>query len=145
MSVVATLIACAAGGAYVLKPWQADEDVRTAAASPAAQDNTVYSNSEILAPASASDLTLRAVSRAWIEVRGSDGTVYLSRELAPGDVYVPRVGAGWTITARDGGAFEWYLSGQSLGTLAETGLPVYSAAVDEAMDRQPIIGNELTD
>ncbi|MFC7291290.1 RodZ domain-containing protein [Hirschia litorea] len=141
-SVAATMVACAIGGALILKPWKADETPVTIAkvnASP----KTSFTNSEALAPVSASDLTLRAIERSWIEVRGSDGTVYLSRELAPGDVYVPRVGAGWTITARDGGAFEWRLAGQSLGTLDEAGLPVYSAAVDDALKRKPLESNDL--
>ncbi len=142
-SVAATLVACAVGGALILKPWKQDETV-VSAAKVNTSATTNYTNSEALAPASASDLSLRAIERSWIEVRGSDGTVYLSRELAPGDVYVPRVGAGWTITARDGGAFEWRLAGQSLGTLDEAGMPVYSASVDEALKREVIVENDLT-
>ena len=142
VSVVLTLIVCGAGTAFFLKPWE-----KTGASNSniiaTAKENTVYSQATALAPASASDLSLHALTRAWVEVRGSDGTVYLSRELAPGDVYIPRVGAGWTITARDGGAFEWRMSGKSLGLIAEAGLPVYSHAVDEALNRQPIRVNEL--
>lgn len=142
-AVAATLIACAAGGALVLKPWEKADTVSVANRAPV-EENTVYSSrAEVLAPASASDLSLYATTRAWIEVRGSDGTVYLSRELAPGDVYVPRIGAGWTVTARDGGAFEWHLSGVSLGTLGPAGMPVYSHGVDEALTRQPLEGNDL--
>ncbi|WP_018998282.1 helix-turn-helix domain-containing protein [Hirschia maritima] len=143
ISVALTLIACGAGAVYFLKPWEntsaSNNNVATAPL-----ENTVYSQSTVLAPASASDLSLHALTRAWVEVRGSDGTVYLSRELAPGDVYIPRVGAGWTITARDGGAFEWRMSGKSLGPIAEAGLPVYSHAVDEALSRQPLENSDLT-
>ncbi len=142
LSIAATLIACGSVAAYVMKPWEQDTETNVSATA-AVEENTVYSNAAVMAPASASDLSLHALTRAWIEVRGSDGTVYLSRELAPGAVYVPRIGAGWTITARDGGAFEWYLSGQSLGTLAEPGLPVYANSVDEVLTRQPVEGNEL--
>ena len=82
------------------------------------------------------NLTLRALERSWIEVRGADGTVYLSKQLNAGEVYIPRVGAGWTVTARDGSAFEWRLDGASLGLLSDTGQPVYAASVDRALERQ---------
>jgi hypothetical protein len=78
-----------------------------------------------------------AVKAARIEVRGADGTKFLAREFAPGESYMPRVGAGWTVTTSDGSAFEWRLGDESLGLLAPEG-PVYAQSVDVAAQRTPI-------
>ncbi len=94
-------------------------------------------------PFSTSQLTLVALDRAWVEVRGADGTVYLSKEMAPGQSYLPRIGAGWTVTVRDGGSFEWRLNGESLGYLSEPGTPVYANSVDEVLNRSTQSDNPL--
>lgn len=75
-------------------------------------------------------LTLYAVTQSWIEVRGSDGTVFRERVMAAGETYFPRVGAGWTISARDGGAFEWRVGDVVIGPLGPAGAPVYTLSVD---------------
>lgn len=72
--------------------------------------------------------------RAWIEVRGSDGTVFRNREMTPGEAYYPRTGAGWTITVRDGGAFEWRLGDLAAAPVGEAGQALYSLSVDAARD-----------
>lgn len=90
-------------------------------------------------PAAAPNLSLKAIKNGWITVTGSDGTVYLSKEMEAGQVYLPRVNAGWTVTVRDGGAFEWRLNGQSLGLLGAEGAPAYALSVDEALNRQPVV------
>lgn len=77
-------------------------------------------------------LTLTATRNAWLEVRGADGTVFRSRTMAAGETYHPRVGAGWTISARDGGAFEWRLGDAVIAPLGSDGAPVYSSRVDNA-------------
>ncbi|MBK75772.1 MAG: hypothetical protein CME85_09790 [Henriciella sp.] len=84
--------------------------------------------------AQSDDLNLSLVSLrpAWVEVRGPDGTIFRSRTMARGEVYYPRVGAGWTITVKDGTAFEWRVDDRAVGNLAETAIPVYSASIDEA-------------
>lgn len=74
---------------------------------------------------------IRALSQAWIEARGPDGTVFLSRTLEPGDVYRPDASPGWTLHARDGGAFEVYVNGALAGTLGPVGMPVLGRAIDE--------------
>ena len=84
------------------------------------------------------NLSLKAVETSWIEVRGSDGTVYLSKQMIAGDVYVPRVGAGWTVTVQDGSAFEWRLNGDSLGLIDAEGGQVHAASVDAALQREPV-------
>ena len=73
---------------------------------------------------------LRARAAAWLEVRGPDGTIFLSRDLAPGDRYRPDVGAGWPIHARDGAAFEVWVDGQFSGPLGIAGSPVLGRHVD---------------
>ena len=77
-------------------------------------------------------LTLTATRNAWLEVRGADGTIFRSRNMAAGEAYHPRVGAGWTVSARDGGAFEWRLGDATIATLGSDGAAVYAASVDNA-------------
>ena len=76
---------------------------------------------------------IRASAPAWIEVRGSDGTVFRSRDMQAGETYYPRMGAGWTITVRDAGAFEWYLGESSAGPIGASEQALYSVSVDAAM------------
>src|SRR3990167_7310590 len=52
-------------------------------------------------------LEIVAVRQGWLEIRGADGTIFLSRTMAEGENYFPRLKAGWTVSARNGGAFEW--------------------------------------
>ncbi len=141
--------------AWFAGPWSKDTPVTstpsvnaptsTAAAPPAIETTPAVTPAAVpvetvrpVLPASAPNLSLKAVRRAFITITGSDGTVYLSKEMAPGQVYLPRVNAGWTVTVRDGGAFEWRLDGQSLGTIAGDGEPAYAMAVDAALKREPV-------
>lgn len=71
-----------------------------------------------------------ALAPEWIEVRGPDGTIFLSRQLKAGERYRPDIGAGWTLHARDGSAFEIYVDGASIGVLGKAGTPVIGRAVD---------------
>lgn len=75
-------------------------------------------------------LRLVALSPAWLEVRGADGTIFRSRKMATGEVYHPRIGAGWTVTARDGGAFTWHVGDVEIGSLGEIATPVFALSVD---------------
>ncbi|MEL6244519.1 MAG: helix-turn-helix domain-containing protein [Pseudomonadota bacterium] len=77
-------------------------------------------------------LSLVAQRQAWIEVRGADGTVFRSRVMASGEDYHPRLGAGWTISARDGGAFLWRVGDIDIAPLGPDGAAVYAASVDAA-------------
>ena len=85
-------------------------------------------------------LEVRAVTDAWLEARGPDGTVFLSRTLRAGDVYSPDPSPGWTLHARDGGAFELYVDGVSAGLLGAPGMPVLGRALDGV---QPLTQAEL--
>lgn len=80
-------------------------------------------------------LTLVALRDGWIEVRGADGTIFRSRVMRSGESYAPRAGAGWTISARDGSAFEWRVGDAVIGTLGADAAPVYAASVDAAAAR----------
>lgn len=73
---------------------------------------------------------IRALQQAWLEARGPDGTVFLSQTLQPGDVYRPDASPGWTLHARDGGAFEIFVNGQSAGPLGVAGSPVLGRPID---------------
>jgi cytoskeleton protein RodZ len=88
------------------------------------------------ADASARIVEIRALAASWLEVRGPDGTVFLSRILNAGDVYRPDPSPGWTLHARDGGAFEVLINGQSAGLLGLAGSPVLGRKID---DIQPVI------
>ena len=74
---------------------------------------------------------VRAVAEGWLETRGPDGTVFLSRTLQAGDVYRPDSSPGWTLHARDGAAFELYVDGVPAGPLGTAGMPVLGRQIDE--------------
>jgi cytoskeleton protein RodZ len=60
-------------------------------------------------------VVLRARGASRITVRGPDGTLYINRDLEPGDSYrVPNL-TGLTLAVADAGAIEVDLDGQSLG------------------------------
>jgi len=83
---------------------------------------------------------IKAVTNAWLEARGPDGTVFLSRTLRAGDVYRPDSSPGWTLHARDGAAFELYVDGAAAGLLGPVGMPVLGRSIDEI---QPLTQAEL--
>ena len=80
-------------------------------------------------------LELVAVRQGWLEVRGADGTIFRSRTMAEGETYFPRLNAGWTVSARDGGAFEWRVGDIVVGPLGPDGAEVFSVSVDEQLAR----------
>lgn len=78
------------------------------------------------------ELAIVARRAAWIEVRGSDGTVFRSRTMNAGEVYYPRMASGWTVTVRDAGAFDWKIGEQTVGVFGADNTPLFSISVDEA-------------
>lgn len=80
-------------------------------------------------------LEIVAVRQAWLEVRGADGTIFLSRTMAEGENYFPRLKAGWTVSARNGGAFEWRVGDLSVGPLGPEGAQMFSVNVDDQLVR----------
>lgn len=84
-------------------------------------------------------IEVRALTAAWLEARGPDGTVFLSRTLNAGDIYRPDPSPGWTLHARDGGSFDVFINGQSAGLLGIPGSPVLGRKID---DIQPVVQAE---
>ncbi|MET0547595.1 MAG: RodZ domain-containing protein [Caulobacterales bacterium] len=78
-------------------------------------------------------LVIRAREPAWLEARGPDGTIFLSRELAAGETYEPAAGPGWTVFAKNGGAFEVYYNNAFIGLLGEPGVEVQAYRLEEAV------------
>jgi hypothetical protein len=54
----------------------------------------------------------------------------MSQTLRAGDVYRPDASPGWTLHARDGGAFELYVNGQAAGLLGAASMPVLGRPID---------------
>lgn len=78
-------------------------------------------------------LELVAARPAWVEVRGADGTIFRSRVMAAGETYFPRLDAGWTVSAKDGGAFQWRVGDAVIGPLGPDATPVFSVSVDQKL------------
>lgn len=114
-------------------------ETEQAAEAPAAGPAVAGAQNEA-APVVVRVVEIRALADAWLEARGPDGTVFLSRNLAAGDVYRPDPSPGWTLHARDGGAFELYVNGESAGLLGTAGMPVLGRSIDEI---QPIAQAQL--
>jgi transcriptional regulator with XRE-family HTH domain len=106
---------------------KADDEPVVASSGPATAGATPASTGAVVTRV----VEIRALSDAWLETRGPDGTVFLSRTLRAGDVYRPDPSPGWTLHARDGGAFELYVNGVSAGLLGTAGMPVLGRAIDE--------------
>lgn len=81
-------------------------------------------------PARRFNLEIRAEHRAWIEIRGADGTLFVDRQLSKGEVYDLRVGAGWTLTTQDAGAFVWLADGHMVLPVGEADQPLYTLGID---------------
>ena len=81
------------------------------------------------------EVSIIALKPAWIEVRGSDGTIFRSRTMARGEVYFPRMNAGWTVTTRDAGAFAWALNGVEVMPIGQADSPIYSLNVDTVAEQ----------
>jgi len=115
---------------------QGPPTVVAAPAAPAGPSN-VAAEATVVDPWSLTSqvIEIEASAPAWIEVRGQDGTIFLSRTLQTGERYRPDVGAGWTLHARDGGAFQVKLNGAAVGTLGEPGAPVLGRQVDKIAAR----------
>lgn len=122
------LLAIAAGfvGWRALQDGQAPETAEAPPAVAAGKHETGAPG----APARQRQVEIRAIAESWIEVRGPDGTVFLSRTMQPGEVYQPDSSPGWTIHARDGGAFEIFVDGDPAGPLGAAGMPVLGRQID---------------
>jgi hypothetical protein len=68
-----------------------------------------------------SRITLRIHAPAHVLVRAADDTIFINRELRPGDLYQAPDVVGMTISASDSGAVELILDGASVGFLGRAG------------------------
>lgn len=133
---VIVLALAAAGGWYF---FGGDSSTETAAAPGivsinGARESLFADSADRQRPATdALALELKAVRQGWLEVRGADGTIFRSRVLAEGESYFPRLGGGWTVSARDGGAFEWRVGNTVIAPLGPDGAAVFSVSVDEKL------------
>jgi cytoskeleton protein RodZ len=80
-------------------------------------------------------LEIVALRPEWIEIRAADGTIFLSRTMAPGESYFPRLNAGWTVTTRDAGAFAWRVGDIRIAEIGPDGAQVFSVSVDDQIAR----------
>lgn len=78
------------------------------------------------------ELSVRARERAWIEIRGADGTVITDKHFPAGHTFHDlRIDAGWTLTTQNAGAFEWVVNGEPAGLLGEPDQRLYTLSIDE--------------
>ncbi len=138
---VAAVVLVAAGGFVGWRALQ-HEEMRTGVR--VEQPATVTPQPPARAAAAQADtaqrvVEIRALTPSWLEARGPDGTVFLSRILNAGDVYRPDPSPGWTLHARDGGAFEVLINGQAVGLLGVAGSPVLGRKID---DIEPLVQAE---
>ncbi|MAK63035.1 MAG: hypothetical protein CMK09_18860 [Ponticaulis sp.] len=75
---------------------------------------------------------IQANRRAWIDIRGADGTQMFERQMRPGEPYKLRVGAGWTVSTQDAGAFTWMINGEQVALLGEDNQALYTISVDNS-------------
>lgn len=132
--VLGILVVALVGGGGILMLNSGDKSPAAIADNPSAAQGA-GTTAEPVAP----QLRIVALKRSMLEVRSAKGDKYVHRYYNPGEFFVVRVGAGFTVTAEDGAAFEWRLGDQSLGLLQPEGGPVYSQNVDLAAQRQPIV------
>lgn len=133
VAIVAGLIGAALTGVIMGRQEAVPVSVQAPVAVSGARDSLFSDQPEpVHLPADVS-LQLVAVRQGWLEVRGSDGTIFLSRTLAEGESYFPRMKAGWTVSARNGGAFEWRVGDLAVGRLGPEGAQVFSVSVDDQL------------
>ncbi len=130
------LVLLVAGGitAVVLMNQGPEEVVSPSVVSVSGARDSLFSDTAANQAAPA-DLPLEivAVRQGWLEVRGADGTIFLSRTMAEGESYFPRLKAGWTVSARNGGAFEWRVGDITVSPLGPEGAQVFSVSVDDQL------------
>ena len=145
-SVAAAGLICAAGALIWLMQPSAYDTSHTPVADLIAVPPAMHTPSPSEARTGRQEIAVRALETAWIEVRGSDGTIFRSRNMSRGEVYYPRMDAGWTLTVRDGAAFEWVYADIATGPIGEPGQPVYSVNIDLATkDAKATVQQALAD
>lgn len=136
LAVVGALVVFVAGGvtAALLMNKGPEEVVSpTVVAVSGARDSLFADISAAQAVPADLPLEIVAMRQGWLEIRGADGTIFLSRTMAEGESYFPRLKAGWTVSARNGGAFAWRVGDITVGPLGPEGAQVFSVSVDEQL------------
>ncbi|MEZ5954960.1 MAG: helix-turn-helix transcriptional regulator [Hyphomonas sp.] len=128
------LAASAIGVSQMLRPAPEAIDGPAIVAVNGARDSLFADSDDHPVPESL-PLELVAVRQGWLEVRGADGTIFRNRTMVEGESYFPRLNAGWTVSARDGGAFKWRVGDIAVGPLGPDGAQVFSVSVDEQLVR----------
>lgn len=82
-------------------------------------------------------LEIEVLRPAFLEARGPDGVVYLARVMRPGETLTPQLGAGWRLSAPDGGAFGVRVDELPPVPLGADGMAVIGWRVDDALDTSP--------
>lgn len=132
------LVVLVGGGvtaALMMNPGEEEIVSPTVVAVSGARDSLFAEASPAAAVPADLPLEIVAVRQAWLEIRGADGTIFLSRTMAVGENYFPRLKAGWTVSARNGGAFEWRVGDVVVGPLGPDGAQVFSISVDDQLAR----------
>lgn len=134
MPVIGLCVAAVLGGTvFMTLQGGSDDTIEAPIASKLSTTSGPSASAASLRPAvQGPELAIHALRPAWIEVRGSDGTIFRNRKMAAGEIYYPRMGAGWTITVQDAGAFFWTLDEHSIGPVGEDEQMLYSQSVDAA-------------
>ena len=137
--VVALALVGLGAGAVTLAGQNSEEIIESTTTPENRARESLFASAEINELKPQLPLSLTALKPAWLEVRGEDGTVYRERVMAPGETYHPRIGAGWTVSARNGRSFEWRVGDLVIGPLGEEAGAVYAVSVDMvARDAQDI-------
>ena len=131
---LAVMAAGALGVSQFLRPAADVADAPAVVAVNGARDS-LFADTETHPVSDSLPLELVALRQGWLEVRGADGTIFRSRTMAEGESYFPRLNAGWTVSARDGGAFQWRVGDITVGPLGPDGAQVFSVSVDEQLVR----------
>ncbi len=86
------------------------------------------------------EITLAALSDAWVRLEDDNGNVLISRTLAAGERFtVPAKAQGLVLVARDAGAVELIVNGQSRGPAGPRGRVLTGMALDRAaLARAPV-------
>lgn len=129
------VMALAAGGYFYLRPTNPVENpiiVADASAALTEAENDTVSDIVHIGP---NQIDIMALETAFLEMRGADGTVYISRQLEAGEVYSPRAEAGWVAYSEQAQNFEVYVNGEAVGPLGNSQDAVYAWRIDQVLDR----------
>ena len=77
-------------------------------------------------------VVIRATAESWVQVKGADNEILLTRTLRPGDTYLAPNRSDITLWTGNAGALEILLDGTSLPPLGGMGVPKRGISLDPA-------------